>query len=162
VRVQVSTLTWRAPQQQAGDFLQRGAAIVQVIHQQNPLSRHLALHGKSTGHVGALLRQGAHLFLRASGARFSQSLQTGVLLADGQRAVDVSGCDAAPFERVHLVFIRAMSGETTRVSPSRKSAPSWKTSDLPAPVGMTTSVCRPSRSDCSASACPGRKEGKPK
>jgi hypothetical protein len=55
-----------------------------------------------------------------------------------------------------------MSGETTTVTPSRMSAGNWKQSDLPPPVGITTTVSRPSRMDSTTSPCPSRKQSKPK
>ena len=40
-------------------------------------------------------------------------------------------------------FISEMSGETTSATPSPTSAGAWKQSDLPPPVGITTSESRP-------------------
>ncbi len=59
-------------------------------------------------------------------------------------------------------FMSAMSGLTTTVVPSISRAGNWKQRLLPDPVGMTTSVSRPSRTDCTASACPGRNRRNPK
>src|SRR5258706_6108094 len=58
-----------------------------------------------------------------------------------------------------------MRGETTRATPSRDasdappatSAGAWKHSDLPPPVGSTTTLSRESRIACIASRCSGRK-----
>src|SRR5439155_25498847 len=57
-----------------------------------------------------------------------------------------------------------MSGETTSASPRRASNPpsptsagAWKHSDLPPPVGSTTTLSRDSRIACMASRCSGRK-----
>ncbi len=51
-----------------------------------------------------------------------------------------------------------MSGDTTRASPSVTSAGAWKHSDLPAPVGITTTESRLPRMACIASRCSGRNE----
>ena len=48
-------------------------------------------------------------------------------------------------------FMSANSGETTTASPSRHKAGAWKQSDLPPPVGMTTSESWSSITHCIAS-----------
>ena len=58
--------------------------------------------------------------------------------------------------------IRAISGETTSVSPPRTIAGSWKRSDLPLPVGMTASTSSRANVAARTSSCPGRKSEKPK
>ena len=55
----------------------------------------------------------------------------------------------------------AMSGDTTTVVPSSKSAGSWKQSDFPDPVGMTATRSRPAKTAEAASCCPGRNRSKP-
>ena len=55
-----------------------------------------------------------------------------------------------------------MSGETTTVSPGRRSAGSWKQSDLPPPVGSTAKTSLPASESRMISSCNGRKELKPK
>ena len=49
-----------------------------------------------------------------------------------------------------------MSGETTTVMPGSSSAGTWKQSDLPPPVGRTTTVSRPERMAETAASWPGR------
>src|SRR3989441_2583 len=58
-------------------------------------------------------------------------------------------------------FMSAMSGDTTTVVPSSRSAGSWKQSDFPDPVGMTATRSRPSKTAAAASCCPGRNRSKP-
>ena len=55
-------------------------------------------------------------------------------------------------------FISEMSGEMTSPRPPRTSAGAWKHSDLPPPVGSTTTESRPSRIAAMASRCSGRKD----
>lgn len=59
-------------------------------------------------------------------------------------------------------FMREMRGETTRVMPSMARAGSWKQSDLPEPVGMTTTASPPAMIASMGSRWPGLKEEKPK
>src|SRR5580704_15572488 len=54
-----------------------------------------------------------------------------------------------------------MSGETTRPRPPAATAGAWKQSDLPPPVGRTTTLSRDSRIACMASRCSGRNSEKP-
>ena len=54
-------------------------------------------------------------------------------------------------------FIREMSGEITRVSPSMSSAGIWKQRDLPEPVGMTPNTSLPSRIASISRSWPSRK-----
>jgi hypothetical protein len=54
-------------------------------------------------------------------------------------------------------FISEMSGDTTRVSPGRHIAGTWKHRLLPPPVGRTTTESRSVMADSIASACSGRK-----
>ncbi len=51
----------------------------------------------------------------------------------------------------------AISGETTMPVPARAMAGIWKHSDLPPPVGMSTSASRPAMSVPITSACGARK-----
>ena len=55
-------------------------------------------------------------------------------------------------------FISEISGETTTAMPSMATAGAWKQSDLPPPVGSTTSESRPAMTACMASRCSGMKE----
>ncbi|HWV99108.1 MAG TPA: hypothetical protein VNZ64_05380 [Candidatus Acidoferrum sp.] len=59
-------------------------------------------------------------------------------------------------------FIRAMSGETTTVSPGRAIAGSWKQRDLPPPVGSSANTSLPASASRMISSCSGRNEVKPK
>ena len=52
--------------------------------------------------------------------------------------------------------------EVTTVSPSMTRAGIWKQSDLPDPVGITVSACRPPRSASITASWPGRNPSKPK
>ncbi len=54
-----------------------------------------------------------------------------------------------------------MSGETTTASPSRQTAGAWKQSDLPPPVGSTTTLSRSVMPHPIASRCSGRNESYP-
>ena len=54
-------------------------------------------------------------------------------------------------------FIRAMRGETTMQVPSETTAGIWKHTDLPPPVGMSTTVSFPSSTCWMISPCMGRK-----
>ena len=67
-----------------------------------------------------------------------------------------------------LLSINEISGETTSARPRRvdgacgsTTAGAWKHSDLPPPVGSTTTLSRPSRTACIASRCSGRKSENP-
>ena len=53
-------------------------------------------------------------------------------------------------------FMSAMRGETTIVSPSSISAGTWKHSDLPPPVGISTTVSLPLSTHAITSNCVGR------
>jgi hypothetical protein len=55
-------------------------------------------------------------------------------------------------------FINEMSGEITRASPSRTRAGAWKQTDLPPPVGSTSSESRPLTTASIASRWRGRNE----
>ncbi len=56
---------------------------------------------------------------------------------------------------------KARNGASTTVVPGDNMAARWKTSDLPAPVGMVNDRSRPDSSAAAASACPGRRPGTP-
>ena len=52
-------------------------------------------------------------------------------------------------------------GRRRRARSAQTSAGAWKQSDLPPPVGSTTTLSRPSSTACIASRCSGRKSEKP-
>ena len=86
-----------------------------------------------------------------------------VAFGGGEGAVDRHDLDALVRAATSAwSFISAISGLTTTVVPSSSSAGSWKQRLLPEPVGMTTSVSRPSSADRTAFSWPGRKWRKPK
>jgi hypothetical protein len=58
--------------------------------------------------------------------------------------------------------ISAIRGETTMPQPSRISAGIWKHSDLPPPVGISTSASPPFATCSMISPCLPRNDGKPK
>ena len=66
------------------------------------------------------------------------------LFGGSERAVDQDGpCAEGGRQTFNLIFIRAISGESTSAVPGRSSAESWKVSDFPAPVGRIASVFTP-------------------
>ena len=77
---------------------------------------------------------------------------------------ECSAAAATPCCRIAATWssIRAMSGETTTPSPGRHSAGTWKHSDLPPPVGMSTSPEPPAITWRTISSWRPRKAGWPK
>ena len=59
-------------------------------------------------------------------------------------------------------FISAIKGEITSVTPPKHRAGIWKQSDLPPPVGITTSPSRPETMSVMTSSWPSKKPEKPK
>ena len=70
----------------------------------------------------------------------------------------VSAATPASLSAATWSSINATNGDTTTVSPPQTSAGIWKHSDLPEPVGMTTSTLSPARSAANTSSWPGRNE----
>ena len=92
-----------------------------------------------------------------------------VALRQRQRAVQVGGRHAIHPKAVDLILHqRDQRRNDQRHAAARRRAPvrsttagAWKHSDLPPPVGSTTTLSRPSRTACIASRCSGRKSENP-
>ena len=78
--------------------------------------------------------------------------------------LDFNGFDPAlgTLDSVTITLDSEMSGDMTSDKPSERRVGSWKQSDLPDPVGMTTAVSHPRRIGAMARAWPGRSSRWPK
>jgi hypothetical protein len=85
-----------------------------------------------------------------------------LLLRPGERGVDHGGGDAAGGERVHLVLHQRDERGNHQRHAAETQGGIWKHSDLPPPVGITTSPSRPETISEITSSWPSRNPEKPK
>ena len=110
------------------------------------------------GSSRAPLPPGAPARRRAARSCLSNPFHDRGTASAGMRAVVAGGGDAVVDQRVHLVLHQRDQRRHHDPEARSTSAGAWKQSDLPPPVGMTTSESRSSRIACMASRCRGRNE----